>query len=902
MSWLSRLVNTFRPSRVDRDLDEELGFHLDERARDLMRQGLERNAATARASRELGVPLRHREASREIKLLPWLESVGGDLGYALRSFRRTPGFAAVAMATLALGIGANTAIFSVVNAVLLRPLPFPDSDRLVRIVENIPATDGSSVPQPRAIGVTLSDLASFRAQATTLSHVGIYVPSTMMLTGRGEPVRVEASRLSPAVLAMLGVRPAMGRIFEPAEENPGADAVVVLSHSAWQLYFERDADVLRKTLTLDGRSFSVVGVMPPGFEFPDAQTQLWVPYALGGVALRARMPPVARLADGVSIETAAAQVSAILPHLTTTAGPRGSGPPRFDLIRVHEQLVAPVRPALTVLAVAVGFVLLIACVNVANLVLARTSARQREIAVRTALGAGRSRLVRQLLTESILLALIGGVAGTGLAFSGIQVMQKLAAVLPRRDMALDLGIPRLGEIRIDVAVLAFTLMVSFLTGLLAGVAPAVRQSRSRESDALRQGTAAMESGFNLLGRNRMQGLLVISEIALAMLLLVGGGLLIHSFVKLSRVDPGFDSANVLTFTVHATQFRAPGAKPTPAGPSADDILARLRALPGVRAAGYAELLPLVRFRSGVRLRRTPEMPTAPPAAPAPGTQLSPESPDTRIVSRDFLTAMGIRVVEGHGFGPDDMEGRPKVLLINRTLARTGFLGPHPIGTQVYAAGQAPWEIIGIVEDVRQYGIDQAPDPQIFIDVHQLPSGNPNPYFAVRVDGNPAALAPTIRAMVTGLSPHAIVDNIATMEQLVSNSLSRPRLYAVLLGLFACAAAALAVIGIYGVMAYSVAQRTREIGVRVALGAGRSEVMQLVLGQSLLVTTAGIALGIAGAVAVNRYLDRMLFGLSPLDPATFVGVSVVFAGVAAVASYVPAHRATKVEPMVALRHE
>jgi putative ABC transport system permease protein len=900
MSWLSRLVNTLRTSRVDRDLEEELGFHHEERTRDLLRQGLDRDVATAQAFRERGVLLRHREASREIKVLPWLESVKQDLGYAFRAVRRTPGFTAVAVATLALGIGANTAIFSVVHAILLRPLPYPDSDRLVRIVENVPATDGSSVPQARAVGVTLSDLASFRAQATTLSHVGIHVPSTMIMTGRGEPVRVEGGRLSPAVLAMLGVRAAMGRIFEPHEEDAGSDAVVVLSHALWERSFARDADVLQQSLTLDGRSYSVVGVMPPGFEFPDAQTQLWVPFALGGFALRARIPPLARLADGVSIETAAAQVSSILPHLTTTMELPRSGPPRFDLVRLQEQLVAPVRPALTILAAAVGFVLLIACVNVANLALARTSARQREIAIRTALGASRSRLVRQLLTESILLALIGGLAGTGLAFGGIRLLQRLAAVLPRRDMLPDLGIPRLGEIEIDVAVLGFTLMVSLLTGLVAGVAPAIRQSRSRDSDVLRQGAAATESGFNVLGRQRMQGLLVISETALAILLLVGGGLLIHSFAKLSRVAPGFDPANVLTFAVHSSQVHAPGTKPTPAGPSTDDMLARFRSLPGVRAAGYAELLPFVRFRSGVRLRRTPDMPTGPPAAPPAGSQLSPESPDTRIVSRDFLTAMGIRVVEGRGFGPADTDGRPKVLLINRTLARTGLLGPHPIGTQVYAAGKAPWEIIGIVEDVRQYGLDQAPDPQIFIDARQLPSGNPNPYFAVRVDGNPAAFAPTIRETVKELSPHGVVDNIATMDQLVSNSLSRPRLYAVLLGLFACVAAALAVIGIYGVMAYSVAQRTREIGIRVALGAERSEVMRLVFGQSLLLTTAGIALGIAGAVPLTRSLDRMLFGLSPLDPATFIGVSVLFAAVAAAASYVPAHRATKVDPIVALR--
>jgi putative ABC transport system permease protein len=404
----------------------------------------------------------------------------------------------------------------------------------------------------------------------------------------------------------------------------------------------------------------------------------------------------------------------------------------------------------------------------------------------------------------------------------------------------------------------------------------------------------------------MQGVLVIAEIALAMLLLVCGGLLVHSFLKLSAVKAGFDPAGVLTFAVYSPHPRVAAGPPASQAarvvPTADDILASLQALPEVSAAGYAELLPFVRFRSGVRLRTTPDPPAFPPSPPAPGTQLPPELPDTRVVSRDFLTAMGIRVVDGRGFGPDDTENGQKVLLINQTLARSGFLGSHPIGTVVYAAGKTPWLIVGSVDDVRQYGLDQAPDPQIFIDARQLPISNPNPYFAVRTSGNVPGLVATVRGAIKRLNPDAIVDNVASMDQLVSNSMSRPRLNAVLMGLFAAVAAMLAVVGVYGVIAYSVARRTREIGIRVALGAKRGEIVGMILGQGFALTLVGMALGLTGAALAARYLERLLFGLRPLDPLTFVVVSVLFIAVAAAASYIPAHRATKIDPMSALRAE
>jgi putative ABC transport system permease protein len=902
---IHRLANVWRGTRAEQHLSRELSAHLRLMQDDFERRGMAPEDARVAARRAFGGVDRAKDLQRDARSFPWLEDLRRDLAYAGRTLRRSPGFTIAAILTLALGIGANTAIFSVVNAVLVRPLPYPRSDRLVRFVENTGGTGQSGAPERRSAALTLSDLASFREEARSLSHVGIYAPSTMIVTGRGDPFRMHAVRLSPAVLQMVDARPVLGRIFDPREERTGADPVAVLSYASWQRHFAGASDVLGQHLTLDGRSFAIVGVMPAGFRFPDSQAQVWLPYTVGSNMLRARVPPIARVADGVSMDAAAAEVDSILRRLGATFDPQRSGQPRFELEPLQEQLVSSVRPALNVLAAAVWFVLLIACVNVANLVLARSAARQREMVVRTAIGAGRARLVRQLLTESMLLAVIGGVAAVGLAFVGIELLQRLAAILPRADLAVELGIPRLDEIGVDARVLVFAAVVTAITGLISGLAPAIGLSRTRDAEILRSGNS-LDAGVNPLRRHRMQGALVIAEIALAMLLLVCGGLLVHSFLKLSAVKAGFDPAGVLTFAVYAPRpLVAPGSPasaPARAAPTADDILTNLQALPEVSAAGYAELLPFVRFRSGVRLRMTPDPPSTPPAPPAPGTQLPPELPDTRIVSRDFLPAMGIRVVEGRGFGPDDTENGQKVLLINRTLARSGFLGPHPIGTRVYAAGKAPWLIVGIVDDVRQYGLDRAPDPQIFIDARQLPISNPNPYFAVRTNGNVTGLVAAVRGTVKRLNPDAIVDNVASMDQLVSNSMSRPRLNAVLMGIFAVVAAMLSVVGVYGVIAYSVARRTREIGIRVALGAKRGEIIGMILGQAFALTLAGMALGLTGAALAARYLERLLFGLRPLDPLTFVVVSSLFIAAAMAASYIPARRATKIDPMSALRAE
>jgi putative ABC transport system permease protein len=482
----------------------------------------------------------------------------------------------------------------------------------------------------------------------------------------------------------------------------------------------------------------------------------------------------------------------------------------------------------------------------------------------------------------------------------------LANGLPRRDMGAGVTLPRLDEISIDLAVLAFSAAVSVVTGLVFGLAPALRRSRSSPMDTLREGAGSAASGFNLFRQNRTQGLLVVAEIGMAVMLFVGGGLLIASFLKLSRVDPGFNPTGVLTAQVILPRGRYDGPQ---LAEFAEGIVGRLERLPGVQVAGYARQLPTVQMRQISLLRTTADMPARMPAPPPFDGRQLPEIPDTRVVSRGYLTVMGIRVVGGRGFGDTDRAGQPQVMLINRTLARSGFLGENPIGKRIYGPGRLPWEVVGIVDDVHQFGLDRDPDPQIFVDFRQEPApqvanrgGGPPPvlYFAVRAIGDPFAAGPAIRNIVRQVEPMAAVDNMATMDQIVSNSLSRPRLYAVLLGMFAGIAVTLAAIGIYGVMAYSVAQRTREIGIRMALGAQRAQVVRLVLRQGIALTAIGTVIGLCTAAAVTRYLQTMLFGLTPLDPSTFAAVALLFSAVAIVASYVPARYATRVDPLIALR--
>ena len=579
------------------------------------------------AHRRFGNVTAAQERFYESRRLIWLDHLRQDAGYALRGFGRNPAFTFVIVATLALGIGANTAIFSVVNALLLRPLPYQHSDRLVRVVENLAPARRQGAPPPALEVITASELRALRSGSRALESIGVYGggPLTMTLTGRGDPIRLAGDRVSPSIFPLLGAQPLLGRALESTEEPPDADPVVILSFAAWHRHFGGASGILGERLVLDGKGYSVVGVMERGFEFPNPQTEFWLPIPLttDGPGSRARFAHIARLAEGWTAESAAAEIGSILQVLRGDAPPgvRASGIPRFRIVRVQDQLVEPVKPALLVLTAAVGLVLLIACVNVANLLLARGVARTREMGIRVALGAGRARLLRQLLTESLVLAVGGGVAGMALAVAGIRLLRILGASLPRRDLYLGTGvsIPRLQEVGLDTTVLVFAAGVSVLTALAFGLAPAIHQTRTLWE--------------NTTSRRRIRNGLIVAEIAMAMIVLAGGGLLVRSFVKLSSVNPGYDPTNVSWFQVFPARERSSGS---PLVTFAEDLVTRLRSIPGVRSVGYALQLPTGNLLRETSLRSTPDLAGPPPDPPT----------DARIVSTDFMRTMGIPVVAG----------------------------------------------------------------------------------------------------------------------------------------------------------------------------------------------------------------------------------------------------------------
>ena len=555
-----------------------------------------------------------------------------------------------------------------------------------------------------------------------------------------------------------------------------------------------------------------------------------------------------------------------------------------------------------ILSVAVGFVLLIACVNAGGLLLARGIRREREIWVRLALGAGRSRVVRQLVTESMLLTLVGGFAGIWLAVSGVRWLRVFGAGMPRQDLGVSSVVPRLDEVGIDGTVLLFALGVSVVAGLACGLAPALWQSHVEARGELARETSLSAPGFNLFRRSRGRALLVVVQIGLAVVLLLGSGLLIRSFLKLSSVNPGYATTRLLTFQVPLSPHQS-------ALRFSADLTARIKALPGVRAAGYADHLPLTRSSPhvGLSTRSAPSQSIGPPPPPPPpGINGRPDFPVAHIVSRDFLAALGIAVIEGRGFSDADPVGRPHSMLINRTLARSGFLGEHPVGTRVYT-NDVPWDVTGIVEDARETGLADPPGPEIFVSLERSGTddeqfGHSSPYFAVRTDIPPASLLPAIRRIVNEVDPQAAPDRIATMEQILSNSILQPRFYAGMFGLFALIAGTLAVVGIYGGIAFAVSSRTREIGIRVALGASKFQVFRAIVGDVLLLAAVGIAAGVAGGALLTRYLQQMLFELTPLDPAVFIAMPLVLAGAILGAAFLSARPALTVAPLSALRHE
>ena len=803
-----------------------------------------------------------------------------DIKFALRVTAKSPLFTLVVVATLALGVGATTAIFTVIDAAFLRPLPYREADALVHLWE-------ADAQQSRRREASLPDYLDLKGHGgEVFESLAGYSGSGVTLAGRDAPERLQAARVTYDFFNVLGVAPALGRAFAEGEDRAGATPVVVLGHGLWQRKFGGDPQIVGRAVSLGGTSYTVVGVLPQEFQFPPiGDAQVWLPLNPSANEQSRRyqhwLRVVARLRPGQTAEQARAQLGAVARQWQATDPQYHSGA-QLVVVPLRDQIVGPTRPVLLVLLGTVAFVLLIACVNVANLLLARLAARRRELVVRLALGASRWRLVRQLLVESLLLAVLGGAAGVLLAKWGVALL--VAAVPPQQLMAM----PYLRGLGLDWRVLGFACAVTLLTGLVFGVAPALRASKPDLRESLQEGARGTTGGAD----RRLRELLVVSETALALVLLVGAGLTAKSLVRLLQVNPGFDPANVLMFhlALPAEKYGA-GDK---ASAFYQQLFARLETMPGVEAAGAVSRFPLAGGNTG-----TLTVEGRPAAAPREQMEVN-----LRTVSRGYFRAMGLPLVRGRAFAETDRAGAPRVALVNQTLAAKFFAGGDAVGQRIKFpfTGEEPLEIVGVVGDEKVVELDAATTPVVYFPYLQSPDSALG--VVVRTSSDPLALADVVRREVRALEPELVVSQVATMEQYIS---ARPAIFmrrypALLMGVFAAVALALALVGIYGVVSYSVSQRTHEIAVRMALGAGRAQIFRNVIGRGLALVLAGVAAGIVGSLALTRLLAGVLYGVSATDPATFALVAVALVAVACAACYLPARRATRVDPMDALRYE
>jgi predicted permease len=806
----------------------------------------------------------------------WLQ----DVRYGFRMLRKRPGFTAVAIITLALGIGANTAIFSVVNAVLLRPLPYRDSDRLTVILHS-----GRNPVAP-------ASFLDWQKQSRSFESMGAAEYWTPNVTSTQNAEKLWALHITSSVLPMLGVQPILGRVFLPEEEQRGKEHEVVISYPLWQSHFAASPDVIGRPMTLNGEVYTIVGVMPRGFKFAPfwaTKAELWAPLVLGdkltdrgGRSLRI----FARLKLDVTLAQARAEMAGITAHLEQQYPGTNED---VVVLALKEKVVGNVRPALLVLLTAVGFVLLIACANVAHMLLARSAARQKEIAIRAAVGAENSRLLRQFLTESCVLATLGGVAGLVLAFAGIRL---LVALSPS-------NIPRVDTVTLDPGVLLFALGLTLLAGIIFGLAPALRAGGLNLSDSLKEGERGSSEGIR---RNRLRSLLVASEFTFALVLLVGAGLMIRSFLAIQTIDPGFNPHHLLSAVVSVSGTRAaePGARPI----FYQHLLEQIRHVPGVQSASAINHLPLAgdiwgfSFQvEGERLSRPSDAPTAAYRAVFPG----------------YFKTMNLPILQGRDVSDSDTLNSQGVVMVNEWLARHHWPGQEAVGKHLAldtpGANAKRLTVIGVVKNSVRGEWTEPPEDELFVPYlqDQAYMTNPAPPFAyatlvVRTTGDPASMAPVIRSIVHSMNQNAPLSEVQTMDQVVSEATSEPRFYVLLLGAFAAVALVLAAVGIYGMMSYSVSRRTQEIGIRIALGARTVDVIRLVVGQGASLALLGLGVGVVVAFAVTSLMARLLYGIRPTDPITFVAVVVVLSTVALIASYIPARRATKVDPIVALRYE
>ncbi len=816
-----------------------------------------------------------------------METLFQDLRYGVRMLIKRPGFTAVAIIALALGIGANTAIFSVVNAVLLRPLPFSDPNRLVAVYETH-ARRGMALN-----AVSYPNFADWRDQNNVFERIAAYHNGDYIMTGADEPARLQCSIVSADMFDLLGAKPALGRTFLPEEDKPGdSGRVAILSHSMWQKRFSADPNVLEKSITLNGKNYSVVGVMPAGFQFPiqNEPVELWTTFApefesLDGEPTTAQqrgahyLETIARLKPDVTIEQAQAEMTAIMSRLEQQY-PDQNSYRGATVMSALESIIGDIKPALLILLGAVGCVLLIACANVANILLARATTRHKEMAIRAALGASRSRVVRQLLTESVTLAMAGGALGLLVALWGTDLLIALS-----RD-----DIPRSAQIGLDGRVLLFTLTVSVLTGVIFGLVPAIQSSKPDLSESLKEGGRGSAEGAR---RNRIRSALVVIEVAVAIVLLVSAGLLIESLRRLQNVNPGFDPKNVLAVTVGLPEVKYPSEKQIA---FYRELLDRVKALPGVKRASAVLPLPLGQDR----IRLTFEIEGRPmPKGEHPVSEY-------RAVSVDYFGAMGIPLRAGRDFTPRDDRKATPVVIVNQAFADKFFPGEDPIGKRIMPSISVDdskpvmRDIVGVVGNVKHLKLSAEDDPEYYVPHSQIPLDAMT--LVVKSDNDPRGLIGAIQNEVRALDKDLPVFNIKTLDDYVAASVAQPRFSALLLAIFAGLALVLTAVGLYGVMSYSVAQRTHEIGIRMALGARAGDVLKMVVGQGMALTLIGMAIGLCAAFMLTRIMSSLLYGVSATDPATFAEVAIALAVVALAACYIPARRATKVDPMVALRYE
>jgi predicted permease len=873
------LKQIFSRRRRFNELAESIREHLEEKIEDLMEEGLSREEATHRARREFGNVTLIEERSREVWQWPRLETLLRDLRFGARMLLKKPGFSLIVILILALGIGANTAIFSVANAFLLQPLPFKESDRLVTLWHKYPMLN---MPQATVSPPAFID---YRDQNHVFEDMTAMTRFYADLIGQGEPERLQCLVTSVNFFRTLGIEATHGRTFLPEDEEPDRSPVVILSNKSWLQRFGADPGVIGRTITLDSKSFTIIGVAPPGInlleKFDIISPLIFSPNMRSERQRKVEyLNVIARLKPGVSLQQAQAEFDTIANQY------RQKHYRRYDpsewgitLVPLYDQLVGKIRPSILILQIATVLVLLIACANVANLFLARAISRQKELAVRLALGATRLHLIRQLLTESLLVAVIAGAIGLLLAVAGSElIVSNLLPIVPQQFSLMDIDTVKVGA-NVNSWVLVFTLICSLLTGVLCGLVPALQASRQNLSDTIKEGGGQSASSSK---HHRARGLLVISEIALAIILLIGAGLLIKSFLRLQEVNPGFYTENNLALRLSLP--RQAYNQPSQVLAFYEQLLHQINNLPGVLSAGAVSHLPMSGSDSSshVGLEGSKE----------------PVHSQIRTATPDYFRAMGIPLLKGRTFEAQDASDSNQVVIIDETMAKAFFPNEDPIGRRLN--WKSPREIVGVVGHVKHAGLDAKSKAQIYLPLSQDPANSM--FLVVHTSSDPLQMLPAVRSKVRQIDKNIPIYNVRTLDQVLDNSLAKQRGFMYLMGALAGLALLLALLGIYGLISYSVAQRTHELGVRIALGATPVDLLRMVVKQGVVLALAGVVIGVSISVAITRFISDLLFGVGPVDPAIFLAVSLLFVGVAILASYLPARQAIRIDPISALRHE